>query len=108
MPEDAETKAAFDALLAREKSAIAAVLVEPLVQGAGGMKFHSAETLRSIAAACERHGVLLIADEIFVGFGRAGACSPANRPASRQTSLSGKGLTGGALASQRPWRDRDL
>ena len=80
LPVDAASEAAFDALLAREKHNIAAVLIEPLVQGAGGMKVHAPETLRRVADACRRHGVLLIADEVFVGFGRAGtlfACEQA-------------------------------
>ena len=98
LPVDAESETAFDALLAREKAQIAAVLIEPLVQGAGGMKFHSADTLRRVASACERHGVLLIADEIFVGFGRAGtlfACEQAG--VTPDILCLGKGLTGGAL-----------
>jgi adenosylmethionine---8-amino-7-oxononanoate aminotransferase len=98
LPEDAESEAAFDALLAREKHRVAAVLIEPLVQGAGGMKFHTPETLRRVAEACARHGVLLIADEIFVGFGRTGtlfACQQAG--ITPDILCLGKGLTGGAL-----------
>ncbi|MGO9428254.1 aminotransferase class III-fold pyridoxal phosphate-dependent enzyme, partial [Rhodoblastus sp.] len=89
----------FNVLLEREKAQIAAVLIEPLVQGAGGMKFHSAEVLRRVASACERHGVLLIADEVFVGFGRAGsffACEQAG--ITPDILCLGKGLTGGALS----------
>ena len=98
LPVDAASEEAFDALLAREKAHIAAVLIEPLVQGAGGMKFHAAETLRRVADACARHGVLLIADEVFVGFGRAGtlfACEQAG--VTPDILCLGKGLTGGAL-----------
>jgi len=98
LPVDAASEAAFDVLLAREKDHVAAVLLEPLVQGAGGMKFHSAETLRRVAEACKRHGLLLIADEIFVGFGRTGtlfACEQAG--ITPDILCLGKGLTGGAL-----------
>jgi len=98
LPVDAASEAAFDALLAREKAHVAAVLIEPLVQGAGGMKFHSADTVKRVAEACKRHGVLLIADEIFVGFGRTGtlfACEQAG--ITPDILCLGKGLTGGAL-----------
>ncbi|MFM9863198.1 MAG: adenosylmethionine--8-amino-7-oxononanoate transaminase [Micropepsaceae bacterium] len=96
LPHDGETTAAFDALLAREAKHVAAVIVEPLVQGAGGMKFHSPETLARIAAAARRHGVLFILDEIFTGFARTGTMF-----AMEQANLVpdivclGKALTGG-------------
>jgi adenosylmethionine-8-amino-7-oxononanoate aminotransferase len=72
LPEDAQTTAALDRLLADSAREIAAVVVEPLVQGAGGMKMHGPQTLRTIRRLCDRHGVLLIFDEIFTGFGRTG------------------------------------
>jgi len=99
LPVDPTSEQAFDALLARDKDRIAAVLIEPLVQGAGGMKFHAPEVLRRIADACRRHGVLLIADEVFVGFGRTGtlfACEQAG--VTPDMLCLGKGLTGGALS----------
>ena len=95
---DAET-AAFDDLLRREKNHVAAVIIEPLVQGAGGMKFHDAATLKRVADACMKHEVLLIADEIFTGFGRTGSMF-----ASEQADIIpdimcvGKALTGGTLS----------
>ena len=72
LPVDEAGTAAFEALLARHAHELAAVLVEPLVQGAGGMRMHDAATLRRIREGCDRHGLLLIADEVFTGFGRTG------------------------------------
>ena len=99
LPTDDETAARLDALLETHGHAIAAVVVEPLVQGAGGMKFHDAETLRRLRAACDRYGILLIFDEIFVGFARTGlgmfACAAAGVLPDIIT-LS-KALTGGTL-----------
>ena len=99
LPADEESAAAFERLLDRRADEVAAVLVEPLVQGAGGMKMHDAAILRRIRDACDRHGVLLIFDEIFVGFGRTGdalfACE-ATGVIPDIITLS-KALTGGAL-----------
>ena len=99
LPVDEESAARFDALLESHGHEIAAVLVEPLVQGAGGMRFHDAGTLRRLRAACDRHGMLLVFDEIFVGFARTGlgmfACEAAQVLPDILT-LS-KALTGGTL-----------
>jgi adenosylmethionine-8-amino-7-oxononanoate aminotransferase len=59
-------------LLAQNREQIAAVIVEPLIQGAGGMKFHDPEVLTDLKTLCDRHGLLLIFDEIFTAFGRTG------------------------------------
>jgi len=95
LPIEPEQQEAFDRLLSQQND-IAAVLVEPLIQGAGGMRMHSEDTLRFIRAACDRHGVLLIYDEIFTGFGRTGEMFAATRAMVTPDILCvGKALTGG-------------
>ena len=99
LPRDAAARATFEALMAREGRTIAAILVEPLVQGAGGMVLHDAATLAHLRAMATRHGCLLIFDEIFTGFGRTGAmfaCEAAGVVPDIVT-LS-KALTGGTMA----------
>ncbi len=98
LPTDAVSETALDRLLAERGGEIAAILVEPRVQGAGGMLFHDDETLRRLRRMADAHGVLLIFDEIFVGFGRTGdlfACEGAGVVPDIVT-LS-KSLTGGTL-----------
>ena len=72
LPQDAASIAAFEQFLAREHQHLAAIIVEPLVQGAGGMVFHRPEVLRYLRAAADEYGLTLIFDEIFTGFGRTG------------------------------------
>ncbi len=98
IPEDDAMTATLEKLLAERSETIAAIVIEPLVQGAGGMIFHDASALKRLRALADKHDVLLIFDEIFTGFGRTGsmfACEQAEI-APDIIALS-KALTGGTL-----------
>jgi adenosylmethionine---8-amino-7-oxononanoate aminotransferase len=90
---------ALDDLLARHRDRIAAVIVEPLVQGAAGMAMYDAAYLALARAITARHGVHLIADEIMTGFGRTGTLFAWEQAAAAAPDLLclSKGITGGTL-----------
>ena len=98
LPRDEKSRVEFDHFLAAHADEIAGILVEPMVQGAGGMLFHDELCLRHIRAAANRHGILLICDEIFTGFGRTGPMfAGMSAEVAPDIVTLGKGLTGGTL-----------
>ena len=98
LPRDEAAMARLDAFLETRGPQLAGILVEPLVQGAGGMLLHDPEVLRRLRQLADRHGLLLIFDEIFTGFGRTGTMFAFEQAGIRPDIITlSKALTGGTL-----------
>ena len=98
LPDDDQKTAALDKLLAVSADAIAGIIVEPLVQGAGGMKFHGANVLKRLRALADKYDLLLMFDEVFTGFGRTGTMFACEAAAVVPDIITlSKALTGGTL-----------
>jgi adenosylmethionine-8-amino-7-oxononanoate aminotransferase len=88
---------ALEAELARHHREVAAIIVEPLVQGAGGMRMHTSETLRDLCAVARRHNVLLIADEVMTGCRTGNLWAHQAAQVTPDLVCAGKTLAGGVL-----------
>ena len=98
LPINDELYERLDNQMATHADALAGLLIEPLVQGAGGMIFHSEDVLKKVADLCQKHDILLIADEIMTGLGRLGemvACQRAD--VTPDIITFSKTLTGGTV-----------
>jgi adenosylmethionine-8-amino-7-oxononanoate aminotransferase len=98
LPRDAASTAAFDDFLAQNAKTLAAIIIEPLVQGAGGMVLHEPAVLQHLRKAADHYGLTLIFDEIFTGFGRTGTMFAFEQAGVAPDIITlSKALTGGTL-----------
>lgn len=95
IPETDEEEFEFGNFIARQKDRLAAVIIEPLIQMAAGMRFHSANALKRVERICRKHDLLLIVDEVATGFGRTGSLFAHHKAGIEPDIMCvGKGLTG--------------
>ena len=98
LPQDVVSIATFEQTLERHADELAGIIVEPLVQGAGGMRFHDADVPRCLRAAADKYDLLLIFDEIFTGFGRTGSMFACEHAVVEPDIITlSKALTGGTM-----------
>jgi len=98
LPVDEASTATLELVLAQHSERIAAIVVEPLIQGAGGMRFHDAQVPRTLRTLADRYGLLLIFDEIFTGLGRTGTMFAFEQTGVFPDIITlSKALTGGTL-----------
>jgi adenosylmethionine-8-amino-7-oxononanoate aminotransferase len=98
LPQNESELAIFDQALSKITEQVAALIIEPLVQCAGGMKFHDAKILSGIYSITKKHGLLFIADEIATGFGRTGQMFAYQQAGITPDIICiGKALTGGTM-----------
>jgi len=99
LPSDEYSMAEFTEMLQGIAPTVAGLVMEPLVQGAGGMRFHSADIVAEVRRVCREHNILFIADEIMTGFARTGSLFACDEAGITPDILCvGKGLTGGHMS----------